>query len=243
MAAGSGKTAMITGAGSGIGAAVAAALSEAGTRVVLAGRRQDKLEVVAGGLGGEFVVLPLDVTDAAVVTALPDALPAGWREIDILINNAGHDLGGRSSYVGRDIGDVAATIETNVVGLMRVTHALLPGMLERVGGDIVNISSVNATESSANHAVYVASKHAVHGFSDSMRAELRGSGIRVAEIMPGTVRTEFAEARWRGDRERAEAFYAGYDSVLTPTDIAAAVVYVLSQPRHVNISQMVLRPS
>jgi NADP-dependent 3-hydroxy acid dehydrogenase YdfG len=238
-----GKTALITGAGTGIGAAVAMVLSDAGVRVLLSGRRRDRLEEIAGRISGDVLVFTLDVTDGAAVAALPADLPSAWRDIDILVNNAGHDLGGRSGFAGRDIDDVASTIDTNVTGLMRVTHALLPGMVERASGDIVNISSVNAFESSPNHGVYVASKHAVHGFSSSMRAELKDCGVRVSEVLPGTVRTEFASARWRGDEERAEAFYEGYDTVLLPEDIAAAVLYIVSQPRHVNVSDIVLRPA
>lgn len=151
--------------------------------------------------------------------------------------------GGRTAFAGRDIADVLSTIDTNVSGLMRVTHALLPGMLARGQGDIVNISSVNALEPSAKHGTYVASKHAIHGFSASMRSELKNTAIRVSEIMPGAVRTEFAQARLRGDKAGGNAFYERYDSILQPEDVAAAVAYVLAQPRHVNISELVLRPS
>lgn len=240
---GTNSTAFITGAGTGIGAAIAVAMSNAGVRVVLSGRRRDRLEEVAAGLPGEFLVHVLDVTDAAAVAALPDALPGEWRDIDILINNAGHDLGGRKAFAGRDIDDVVATIDTNVSGLMRVTHALLPGMLVRGQGDIVNISSTNALGPTADHGVYVASKHAIHGFSGSMREELKDKGIRVSEIMPGTVRTEFAQARFRGDKTLGDAYYERFDSMLLPEDVAAAVSYILAQPRHVNISELVLRPS
>jgi NADP-dependent 3-hydroxy acid dehydrogenase YdfG len=187
--------------------------------------------------------LALDIADGKSVDGLLDRLPPEWRQIDILVNNAGHDLGGRQAFHLRDPDDMAAVMETNATGMMRATLAVLPGMQSRGKGHIVTIGSVNGVEWTANHSVYVASKFAVHGFTNSLRMELQGTGIRLSEVMPGLVRTEFAAARWRGDEARAEEFYARREAALSPQDVADAVLYVLNTPAHVNICDLVLRPA
>ena len=238
-----GAVALVTGASAGIGRAVATALSGRGARVICAARRQDRLEALVETLPSPALALELDISNGAAVDGLLARLPEDWRQIDILINNAGHDLGGRQPFERRDPEDVAAVIQTNVTGMMRTTLAILPGMRQRGRGHIVTIGSVNGVEWVARHSVYVASKFAVHGFTNSLRQELQGSGVRLTEVMPGLVRSEFAAARWGGDEARAEEFYARFDAALSPDDVADAVLYALDTPAHVNICDLVLRPA
>ena len=238
-----GSTALITGAGSGIGTATAHALAAAGARVVLAGRRAEPLEALAAEIGdGRALAAPLDVTDADAIAGFVDALPEGWRALDILVNNAGHDPGGRTRFDKGSADDWAATVETNVIGLIRLTHAVIHGMLERGRGDIVNVGSVAGIRPYATGTAYVASKHAVHGFSESLRRDFAGHGIRVIEIMPGLVLTDFAETRW-SSKEKADEFYAKFEQTLEPDDIADTIVYGVTRPARVVVSQLVVVPS
>ncbi|NQV60328.1 MAG: SDR family NAD(P)-dependent oxidoreductase [Alphaproteobacteria bacterium] len=238
-----GAVALVTGASAGIGRAVAVALSARGVRVICAARRLDRLDALVSELPHPALALELDIADGAAADSILARLPEDWRQIDILINNAGHDLGGRQPYHERAADDVAAVIQTNVTGMMRTTLAVMPQMRERGRGHIVTIGSVNGVEWVANHSVYVASKFAVHGFTNSLRLELRGTGVRLTEVMPGLVRSEFAAARWGGDEARAEKFYDRFDSALSPEDVADAVLYTLDTPAHVNICDLVLRPA
>jgi NADP-dependent 3-hydroxy acid dehydrogenase YdfG len=238
-----GSVALVTGASAGIGRAVAAALSARGARVICAARRLDRLEGLVEELPNPALAFELDIADGEAVDGLLERLPADWREIDILINNAGHDLGGRQPFHQRDASDVAAVIQTNVTGMMRTTLAIVPAMRQRGRGHIVTIGSVNGVEWVGNHSVYVGSKFAVHGFTNSLRQELQGTGVRLTEVMPGLVRTEFAAARWLGDEERAQEFYDRFDAALSPEDISDAVLYALDTPVHVNICDLILRPA
>lgn len=172
-----------------------------------------------------------------------DNLPDELREIDILINNAGHDVGGRRRFENGAIEDWAAIIDTNVTGMMRVSHAVIPGMASRGRGHIINMGSIAGVKANPEGSVYSASKHAVHGFSNSLRLDFAGSGIRVTEILPGVARTDFGSARWRGDLAQAKAFYDSFESVLTAEDVAGCVVFALEQPPHVVIAQLVVVPS
>jgi len=236
------KTALITGAGTGIGRAAALALAAAGARVVACGRRSGPLAKLAEESPGEVLAQVLDVTDNAGVDALPDCLPEGWREIDILINSAGHEVGGRRRFDEGSADEWAAILETNLLGTFRVTRAVIPGMVARGRGHVVNIGSTSGLIANATRTAYAASKHAIHGFSKSLRLDYAGSGIRVSEIMPGIVRTDFAEAR-AGDAEQAEAFYQSFDDCMEAEDIAQAIIYALSQPERVNVAQIVLMQS
>ncbi len=236
------KTALITGAGSGIGRAAALALSERGCRVVVCGRRPEPLQAVADASSGEVMVHVLDVTENEAVDALPASLPEAWRGIDFLINNAGHEVGGRKRFDEGSADEWAAILETNVLGMFRVSRAIVPGMVARGGGHVVNIGSTSGLVAGATRTAYAASKHAVHGFSKSLRMDYAGSGIRVSEIMPGIVRTDFAEARY-GDAEKAKEFYDSFDDSMEPEDIAEAIIYALSQPARVNVAQIVLMQS
>ena len=237
-----GATALVTGATSGIGESIATTLVENGCRVVCAARRADKLAQLGEALGPAAHALELDVTDALSVESLYSRLPEDWRDIDILVNNAGHDEGGRRRFDEGEVVQWASIIETNVIGLIRTTHAVISGMIARDHGHIVNIGSVAGLSAYATGTLYAASKHAVHGFSESLRLDFAGTGIRVTEILPGLVRTNFALNRW-GDQERADSFYDDFGVCLTPEDIAGTVLFALQQPPHVVISQLVVVPS
>jgi 3-hydroxy acid dehydrogenase/malonic semialdehyde reductase len=238
-----GRTALITGAGTGIGRATTLALARAGCRVVACGRRAGPLEDLARAAEGAAVLAHiLDVTDKAAVDALPDRLPEGWRDIGILVNNAGHEVGGRRRFDEGTADEWESIVETNVLGLMRVSRALVPAMVAQGYGHVVNIGSVSGLRPNATRTAYAASKHAVHGFSESLRMDFAGSGVRVTEIMPGIVRTEFAETRW-GDADKAREFYGGFDDSMEPDDIAAAILYALTQPARVDVAQIVLMQS
>jgi 3-hydroxy acid dehydrogenase / malonic semialdehyde reductase len=239
---GEGAVALVTGAGSGIGAATARALAEGGYRVVCAGRRRGPLEALVSELDGRGHALELDVTDPASVDGLLDRLPAPWRSVRVLVNNAGHDVGGRRPFHEGSPEQWAAIIETNVTGLVRVTRRLIDGMRERDDGHVVNLGSVAGLRPYATGSLYAASKHAVHGFSESLRLDYRDTGIRVTEILPGLVRTNFAAAR-SGDPEQARRFYEDFGTCLEPEDIARTVVFAVEQPRHVVISQLVVVPT
>lgn len=237
-----GATALVTGAGSGIGESIATSLVGRGCRVVCAGRRMDALEALCARLGGDAHPLTLDVTDRAATQSVLSRLPEDWREIDILVNNAGHDAGGRRRFDEGAADQWASIIETNVIGLIRITRAVIPGMIARDRGHVVNIGSVAGLSPYATGSIYSGSKHAVHGFSESLRLDYAGTGIRVTEILPGMVRTNFALNRW-GDKATADAFYDGFGTCLAPEDIARTVLFALEQPPHVVISQLVVVPS
>ena len=238
-----GAVALVTGASAGFGVAIAEALVAKGCRVIAAARRLDRLRALGKRLGPNCHPLTLDVTDAAATENLIERLPEDLRAIDILVNNAGHDTGGRRRFDQGDMAQWASIVETNVTGLMRVTGAVAPGMVERDRGHIVNLGSISGFKPYAGGTVYAASKFAVHGFTASLRADYVGTGIRVTEILPGTARTEFGETRWRGDKARAKAFYDGYQTLLDAEDIARCVVFALEQPAHVVISELVVMPT
>jgi 3-hydroxy acid dehydrogenase/malonic semialdehyde reductase len=237
------RIALVTGASSGIGRAVAKALLDEGFRVILAGRIEAALREAATSHGAHAHVLPLDVTNYAAVDTLTDHLPLAFREIDLLVNNAGHDIGGRTRFDQGPADDWKNVIETNVSGLIRVTRAILPGMIARGRGDVVNIGSVSALRIVPDMAAYSASKAAVHAFSDGLRADLADTPIRVIEILPGLTRTEIVARRFRGDQARANAYYERFGMALQPEDIAASVLFAVHQPPHVTIAQLVVIPS
>ena len=238
-----GAVALVTGASAGIGTAIAEALVAKGCRVICTARRRDRLEALAERLGDTCHPVELDVADAKATAGLIDSLPEGLRDIDILVNNAGHDVGGRQPFIHGDAEDWAAIIETNVTGLIRVSHAVIPGMVARGRGHVINLGSISGIGPAPECNVYTASKFAVHGLSRNLRMDFAGTGIRVTEIMPGTVRTEFGAARWDGDQERADAFYDSFATVLVPDDIARCVVFALEQPANMIVAEMVVMPT
>lgn len=237
------RTALVTGAAGGIGKAISTALLGQGYRVALVDRDEAALAALACDLGGETCTLALDVTDAARVDRLPSLLPEAFQAVDVLVNNAGHDVGGRQRFDIGSADDWSAIIETNLIGLMRVTHALLPQMVARNSGDVVNISSISALRLVPDQAPYSASKAGVHMLSDILRGELANTGIRVTEILPGLARTGIIKSRYRGDEVQTKAYFEQFGMALDPSDIARSVVYALSQPPEVQVAQIVILPT
>lgn len=232
---------LVSGASSGIGAAICRLLVARQFRVVAAARNQDRLVQLAAQLGDALYPLVLDVTDSAAVSQIAQSLPEEFREIAALVNNAGHDVGGRRMFEEGSAEQWCNIIETNVQGTIRLTHALIDGMLARGSGHIVNMGSIAGLKPYATGTAYVSSKFAVHGFCESLRLDYAGRGIRITEIMPGLVRSGFAGQRL-GDARRAEAFYDSFEQCLQPEDVAQTVLYALQQPKHVEIAQLVVLP-
>jgi 3-hydroxy acid dehydrogenase/malonic semialdehyde reductase len=236
------RTALVTGATAGFGAAIARRLVRDGWRVVAAGRRAERLRALEDELGSAALTFKLDVTDALAVDALPTSLPVGWREIDALINNAGLALGLGPAQEA-NVADWDRMVATNVTGLLHVTRALLPGMVARDSGHVVNLASTAATYPYPGGHVYGASKAFVKQFSLNLRADLIGTNVRVTDIEPGLCGgTEFSEVRFFGDRARAAAMYEG-TTPLNAEDIAEAVAWVLHLPAHVNINRIEMMPT
>lgn len=236
------RKALVTGAAGGMGRAICKALVEAGHAVVLADRDAAALRTFAEELGPNAWPLVLDITDASATAALPDAIPPAFRPIDILVNNAGHDIGGRVPFAEGAADDWAAIVETNLIGLMRVTRAILPGMVERNRGDIVNMSSINALRLIPDMAPYSASKAGVHMLTETLRGELAETGIRVIEINPGLTKTNIILTRYRGDREKEKAYFDQFKMAMEPEDVARSILFALNEPRHVQIAQIVILP-
>ena len=239
------RTAFITGASSGIGKACARTFAREGARLILAARRRERLEELAAGLRGEFgtssLVLPLDVRDGQGVKGAVEALPQGWSAVDILLNNAGLARGLTGLQEG-SLEDWEEMIDTNVRGLLHLTRALVPGMVARGGGDVVNIGSIAGHEVYPKGNVYCATKHAVHALAQGLRMDLVDSEVRVIEIAPGQVRSEFSLVRFRGDRERAERSYRSFIP-LEPEDVAETVLFCVTRPPHVSINEVIVMPS
>ena len=235
---GSDRIAVVTGASSGIGEATARGLREAGFFVVLGARREDRLMAVARELRGRG--LPLDVRDLASIDAFTAAIAAEYGQVEILINNAGLAAGLQPLAQGND-DDWVQMMETNVLGLLRVTRAMLPLLRRAPRAHIVNLGSVAGFEVYPGGVGYTASKHAVRAITKTLRLELMGEPIRVTEIEPGMVETEFSLVRFKGDRERASNVYQGMQP-LTGADVADCIVWVVTRPPHVNVDEMVVRP-
>jgi len=235
---GSDRIAVVTGASSGIGEATARGLREAGFFVVLGARREDRLMAVARELRGRG--LPLDVRDLASIDAFTAAIAAEYGQVEILINNAGLAAGLQPLAQGND-DDWVQMMETNVLGLLRVTRAMLPLLRRAPRAHIVNLGSVAGFEVYPGGVGYTASKHAVRAITKTLRLELMGEPIRVTEIEPGMVETEFSLVRFKGDREKASNVYQGMQP-LTGADIADCIVWVVTRPPHVNVDEMVVRP-
>lgn len=234
---------LVTGASSGIGLALVHDLLERGHRVVCVARGRARLESALADCGEQVYLASVDVTDQASVDRLVAELPLHWQPIEVLIANAGSDVGGRREFVDGDMTDWADTIATNVSGVMRICHAFLPSMIERNLGHVVTVGSTAGIKAYVGGAAYAASKFAVRAFTETLRLELKNSPIRVTEVLPGTVRTGFAAARHRGDSDRAATFYDQLDGTLDAEDIVAAIMYALDQPPHVNIAQILITPT
>jgi len=241
----SGINVLITGASSGIGTACADAFARLGCRLLLAARRGDRLRALAARLeeesGAEVLAASLDVRDRAAVDAWVAGLPDEWRAIEILVNNAGLARGLAPVQEG-EISDWEEMIDTNLKGLLYVTRAVIPGMVARGSGHLINIGSIAGHEVYPLGNVYCATKHAVAALSRAMGIDTLGTGVRVSSVDPGMVETEFSLVRFHGDAERAQAVHAGFEA-LRPEDVADAVVFCATRPTHANVREMVLMPS
>jgi NADP-dependent 3-hydroxy acid dehydrogenase YdfG len=231
----SGRTAVVTGASSGIGAATARALAGAGFEIVAAARRLDRCEALAREVGGQAV--KLDVTDADSVAALAEAVP----EASVVVHSAGGALG-LDPVSNADEAQWLEMYETNVLGVMRVTKALLPALERSGGGHIVIVGSVAGVEVYPGGGGYTAAKHAANALSRTLRLELLGRPIRVTEIAPGLVATEFSLVRFGGDAERAREVYRGLEP-LTGDDVAEAIAFAVTRPARVNVDYIAIKPT
>ncbi|QDQ27367.1 SDR family NAD(P)-dependent oxidoreductase [Chitinimonas arctica] len=233
--------AFVTGASSGFGLATAVRLAEEGYRVIAAARRLDKLETLASRYPDQVLALQLDVADRAMVKRAIAELPADYAEVDVLVNNAGLALG-LAPAQGASLDDWQTMIDTNCLGLAAVTHAILPGMVARNRGQIINIGSIAGDYAYPGGNVYGASKAFVHQFSLNLKADLFGTAIRVSCIEPGLAGgSEFSQVRFKGDEGKASGLYQG-TTPLTPEDIAGTVAWLTSLPSHVNINVIEMMP-
>jgi NADP-dependent 3-hydroxy acid dehydrogenase YdfG len=233
--------AVVSGASGGIGAAICRQLVGAGYRVVATARKLENLQSLQLELGDYLYPLLLDVTDAEAVKRVASAIPAEFSDIGVVVNNAGHDVGGRRLFEEGSAEQWCDIVDSNVQGMIRLTHALVGGMLARGAGHVVNLGSIAGLKPYATGTAYVTSKYAVHGLSETLRLDFAGRGIRVTEIMPGLVRSGFAEQRL-GDAQQAQDFYDSFEQCLDPDDVARTVLFALQQPRHVEIAQLVVLP-
>ncbi len=234
------KIALITGATSGIGKATAIKLAQNGYNLIVCGRRAEKLEELKNELSKTVKIYSLvfDVRNRQEVELQINSLPAEWKSIDILVNNAGN-AHGLSTIQNGDIDDWDAMIDANVKGLLYVSRAVIPDMVKRKKGHILNLSSVAGKQTYANGAVYCASKKAVEAISEGMRLDLTEHGIKITNIAPGAVATEFSEVRFKGDKEKAQKVYEGYDPLLAE-DIADFISYAVNAPERVTIADVTI---
>lgn len=237
------KTILITGATSGIGKSTAELLAKQKNRIIICGRRQEKLDELKLELlkHTEIFSLNFDVSNLEEVEKAIESLPENWKNIDVLINNAGN-AHGLDPLVAGKTNDWDTMIDGNVKGILYVSKTILPMMKQNNSGHIVNISSVAARQTYSNGVVYCATKKAVDVISEGMRLELTEFGIRVTNIQPGAVETDFSLVRFKGDEDKAAKVYEGYEA-LKPEDIADAIAYCINAPKHVNVSDMTLYPS
>jgi 3-hydroxy acid dehydrogenase / malonic semialdehyde reductase len=235
----------ITGASSGIGRSCARAFAEAGAKLILVARRKNRLDKLAAEVKKQFntetFIYELDVRDNRAVAKFFKKLPAEWQKIDILINNAGLSRGLNKLYEGK-FDDWDEMIDTNVKGLLYVSRTVLPGMVERKKGTVINIGSIAGHDVYPGGNVYCASKHAVDALTKGMRMDLVDTPVRICTVDPGLVETEFSEVRFHGDKERAKKTYQNM-TPLTPDDIADAVLFTASRPPHVQIAELIIMPT
>ena len=239
------KIVLITGASSGIGTACANYFAKAGAKLLLCARRMNVLNNIVAELQGEYGVevhaFQLDVRQPAEVKEALQALSEKWQKIDVLVNNAGLAAGLDTIQEG-NIQDWEDMIDTNVKGLLYVTREILPQMVDRNSGHIINIGSIAGHQTYPKGAVYCATKYAVNVLSNGLRLDLFGTKVRVSTVDPGAVETNFSVVRFKGDTKRAAAVYEGMDA-LTPNDVADAVLYCATRPPHTNISEVIIMPT
>lgn len=240
-----GKTAFVTGASAGIGEAIAYKFAEAGINLVLTARRLEKLKEIENNIKNKYHVnvcsIQLDVRNYDAVKKTIDSLPKEFSKIDILVNNAGLARGLSKLQEG-DLQDWEEMIDTNVKGLLYVSRCILPQMVERSSGHVVNIGSIAGRQVYAAGNVYCGTKHAVKALSQGMTIDLNGTGVRVTEIAPGMVETEFSIVRFHGDNQKADNVYKGVKA-LTGEDIADVALYAVSVPEHIMIQEVVVTPT
>ena len=237
------KTALITGATSGIGKATAELLAKDNWRLIICGRNVEVLSQMKADLSvtTEIFTLNFDIREFSQVEKAINSIPENWKKIDVLINNAGN-AHGMDSLENGNIDDWDAMMDGNVKGILYISKLLIPGMKAQKSGHIVNISSTAARQTYANGVVYCASKKAVDIISEGMRLELTEFGIKVTNLQPGLTETDFSKVRFKGDEERAKTVYQGFQA-LKPTDIADAISYCIHAPKHVCISDLTIYPS
>lgn len=237
------KIALITGASSGIGKATAKAFAKARIDLILCGRRNEELKKLAEELGDlvKVITLQFDIRDKDKVIESITSLPAEFKQIDILINNAGN-AHGLDPFQEGSLDDWDAMIDINVKGLLYVSKCVIPQMIERKAGHIINIGSTAGKEVYPKGNVYCASKFAVDALNQGMRIDLNAYGIKVGAVNPGLTHTAFSEVRFKGDKEKAEQVYKGFQPLL-PEDIADIILFVISRPYHVNIADLTVMPT
>jgi len=235
---------LITGASSGIGEACARVFAQGGAKLILVARRQELLEQLAEQLGKEYAcelyLISLDVRDRSAVQSALDNLPGEWSAVDILINNAGLSRGLDKLHEA-SIQDWEEMIDTNIKGLLYMTRALVPGMVSRGRGHVINLGSIAGHQTYPGGSVYCATKAAVKAISEGLKQDLLGTSVRVSSIDPGLVETNFSNVRFHGDTERAEKVYQGL-TPLTPDDVADVIFFCATRSPHVNISEVILMP-
>jgi NADP-dependent 3-hydroxy acid dehydrogenase YdfG len=240
-----GRWALVTGATSGFGLATARALAAEGCHVAITGRREDRLKAAAAEIAGtykvETVALRFDVRDLGEVRTALEGAKGLLGKLDILVNNAGLALALDPLQAG-DPADWDQMIDTNVKGLLYVSRTVLPGMVERGRGHVVNVGSVAGHQTYAGGAVYSATKYAVRAITDALRYDVLGKGIRVSNVEPGLAETEFSEVRFKGDASKAKTVYEGM-TALSAEDVAEAVVWCLTRPAHVNVQSVLILPT
>ncbi len=237
----SSRIVMITGASSGIGEACARAFASLGDRLILAARRMDRLETLAAELDMPTHLIELDVRDRSTVESVIADLPADWSDIDVLVNNAGLSRGLEPVHQGnRD--DWEEMIDTNIKGLLWLTRAVVPGMVSRDCGHVINIGSVSGHDVYPGGAVYCGTKYAVHAITTGLRIDLKGTRVRCTTVDPGMVESEFSLVRFHGDADKADPVYRNFPP-LQPGDVAEAVVWSASRPAHVNVGEIILWPT
>ncbi|BDG08350.1 SDR family oxidoreductase [Anaeromyxobacter paludicola] len=236
----SGKTVLVTGASAGFGRACAERFARAGAKLVLVGRRGERLEALKEALAVPALTAVLDVRDRAAVERFAASLPPEFAEVEVLVNNAGLALGLEPAHQA-SLEDWEQMLDTNCRGLFVLTRSILPGMVARGRGHVVNIGSVAASYPYPGGNVYGATKAFVHQFSQNLKSDLAGTGVRVTVIEPGMAETEFSVVRMKGDAEKAKAVYAGMQP-LTAEDIAETVFWCATRPAHVNVNVVELMP-
>ncbi len=234
------KLVLITGASSGIGRACAEAFAREGCPLILAARRRDRLEALAATLETETHLVALDVRDREAVEDAVASLPSRWSAPDVLVNNAGLSRGLEPIHAG-DPHDWQEMIDTNVKGLLWLTRAILPGMVERDSGHVINIGSISGHQVYPGGGVYCATKYAVRALTEGLRLDLLGTRVRVSSVDPGLVRTDFSLVRFHGDQQRADPVYQKFPP-LQPRDVAECVLFCASRPPHVAIADLVVMP-